>query len=418
MISAFPMFLTALVLPMLGRLWKYIAIVVLFATVPLVTNGVFQLVLLTVLFATLLHIEDGVTALQTLFLGVASFFFLEAKSIVEFVISFEALSIISFILLSKITNRDEAEATVTLFVMGAIASGIIFLGTALFVVGGGDISSEIYNKFFLEDLKPLSNLSYFGFVLLFLGVFYKFSVLPMQNWAVTTYTKGNFVHIAIISGIVKSVVVLGTLKIFYFYIIENDFSYLFLGIALASMTFGNFSALFQKRVSKIFAYSSIAQAGYMLLPFFAVNSELAGNGMIYMVVAYIFMQTASFLLLDITKAENLDDLKGLGKRNPLIALFFTIQLFSLAGIPLLAGFMSKAVVFYAVVEVGFWWVALIAFLNSALSVGYYAWIVKHIYFDKSETNRVEKISGLQTLSQTIFALGTILFGIFAGIIIF
>jgi NADH:ubiquinone oxidoreductase subunit 2 (subunit N) len=418
MITAFPMFITALLLPMLGKLWKYIAIVVLFSTIPLITNGIFPIVLLIALSATLLHIKDGVTALQTLFLGVASFFFLEAKSVVEFVITFEALSIISFILLSKITNRDEAEATVTLFIMGAIASGIIFLGTALFVVGGGDISSEIYNKFFLENLEPLSDLSYFGLVLVFLGVFYKFSVLPMQNWAITTYTKGNFVHVAIISGIVKSVIVVGTFRLFQIYIIENDFTYLFLGISIASMFFGNFSALFQTRVSKILAYSSVAQAGYMILPFVAVDSDFAGNGIIYMAVAYIFMQTSIFLLLDIAKVKNLDDLKGLGKRNPVVALFFAIQLFSLAGIPLLAGFMSKAVVFYAVVESGFWWVALIAFFNSALSVGYYAWIVKNIYFDKNEKNTIESISGWETVSQTVFALGTILFGIFAGIIIF
>jgi NADH:ubiquinone oxidoreductase subunit 2 (subunit N) len=404
MITAIPLFLSAVALPLLGRWWRYLALVSLVASLPLL-DSTFSSVLVAVLFSTLLHVKDEGTGVQTLLIGVASLFLLKAETLIEFIIGFEALSILSFILLAKLQNREEAEASVSLFIMGAVASGVIFLGTALYSLGGGDV---------MNIVSVPSDISYFGLATIFLGVFYKFSLLPMHNWAVTTYTKGNFIHIAIISGVVKSVVVLATFMSFQ--PVLGEFTNLFIFIAIASMLFGNFSALFQKRVSKILAYSSIAQAGYLLLPFVAVESSFSSSAIEYLAIAYILMQSATFLLLDIAKANNLEDLKGLGERNPLVALFFTVQLFSLGGVPLLAGFMSKAVAFYSLTEAGLWWLSLIAFLNSALSVGYYSWIVKFIYFDKSDKNGRVEITLLETFSQTILLLGTILLGIFAGFV--
>jgi NADH-quinone oxidoreductase subunit N len=139
-----------------------------------------------------------------------------------------------------------------------------------------------------------------------------------------------------------------------------------------------------------------------------------------MAIAYIFMQSAVFLLLDILRKryniQTLEEVKGLAKQNKALAFFFTVQLFSLAGIPLLAGFMGKAVVFYAGVDAGLWPVVLIALLNSALSVGYYAWIVKHLYFDESQSLPENGNERLQILSQSILLAGTVLFGIFASVV--
>ena len=119
------------------------------------------------------------------------------------------------------------------------------------------------------------------------------------------------------------------------------------------MTLGNFMALFQKRIGKILSYSSIAHAGYMLLAFVAIKSGYASTAIFYVAIAYIFMQTALFMLLDkVGKGSNtmtLNDIKGLATKDKTMALLFSVQLFSLAGIPLLAGFLSKAILVYAVV---------------------------------------------------------------------
>ena len=185
------------------------------------------------------------------------------------------------------------------------------------------------------------------------------------------------------------------------------------------MTLGNILALYQKSIARILAYSSIAHAGYMLIPFAAVASTYAPTGLLYLSVAYIFMQSAVFLILEILRKDQgiktLDDLKGLGQKNPLYALLFTVQLFSLAGIPLLAGFIAKAVAFYAGVDAGLWPLILIALLNSALSVGYYAWIVKHLYFDAAAgENRLSGIGMMPLFGQLILLGGTIYFGVVAA----
>jgi len=130
------------------------------------------------------------------------------------------------------------------------------------------------------------------------------------------------------------------------------------------------------------------------------------------------MQTSVFLILNDFRREAgvkfLKDIKGMGKRAPLHSLFFTIQLFSLAGIPLLAGFLAKAVAFYAGVDAGLWIVVLIAALNSALAVAYYVWIVKHIYLDESKSTQTIQMSAGSLIGQLILLAGTLYFGIVAS----
>jgi NADH-quinone oxidoreductase subunit N len=131
------------------------------------------------------------------------------------------------------------------------------------------------------------------------------------------------------------------------------------------------------------------------------------------------MQTSVFLLLsDLRKQADVkvvDDLKGMGTRSPIHALLFTLQLFSLAGIPLLAGFLSKAIAFYAGIDAGLWPLVLAALLNSALAVGYYAWIIKHIYFDAAPEGAPSvKMPTGSLIGQLILLAGTIYFGVVAG----
>jgi NADH-quinone oxidoreductase subunit N len=224
-----------------------------------------------------------------------------------------------------------------------------------------------------------------------------------------------------LSSVAKTVVAVAAFKLFAPFLALHSAltSPMLIALALLTMTLGNFLALKRKNLAQMLAYSSIAHAGYLLLAFVAVKSEFAKDGILYISIAYIFMQSAAFLVLDIVKKHyditTLEELSGFASQNALLAFLFTIQLFSLAGIPLLAGFLGKAVVFYAVVDAGLWWVALIALLNSALSVGYYAWVVKGIYFDSLEAKKVELLEiKLPLMAQFILLFGTLYFGVFAG----
>ena len=375
----------------------------------------FEFVLEFVLFAFLLHEKEETTQTQTLFLGASSLLLLEAKSVLDFLIAFEALSIISVVVVSFIQTKEQAEGAIKMFIAGSIATGILFLGVVFYVMGGGVL------------LAPLAHdgtffMSVGSFVML-AGVFYKLTIVPFHGWAIDSYALMRHTHAGLLSGVAKTVVALSVFKIFSPFLLEHlQLSVPLLAtLAIVTMTVGNFLALFSTKIARILSFSSIAHAGYILVAFVAVKSSYADEGILYMAIAYIFMQSGAFLALDILRKEygivTLEDIKGLASYNPLIAALFTLQLLSLAGIPLLAGFLAKAVVFYAGVDAGLWWLVLVALLNSALSVGYYAWIVKHIYFDATTKERVQtKTEYLKMASQILLAGATVVFGLFAGLV--
>ena len=375
----------------------------------------FTLIVELVLFAVVLHEDEDISITQILFIGASSLLLLESESILSFVISFESLSLISVILVSQIKTKDEAEGAVKIFIAGAMATGILFLGLSFYVMGGGILLEPI-----AVDGSVFETI---GVFIMLIALFYKLTIVPFHGWAVDSYAKVSHSHAAVLSGVAKTVVALATFKVFApFLMMHLEFTTpLIVVLALITMTLGNFLALFRENLAQMLSYSSIAHAGYLLLAFVAVQSEYAKDGILYMSIAYIFMQSAAFLVLDTLRksygVRTLKELRGFSGQNPLLAALFTIQLLSLAGIPLLAGFLGKAVLFYAVVDAGLWWVVLIALLNSALSVGYYAWVVKSIYFDKFEAKEVYFADVKLAMSaQFILVAGTIYFGIFAGVV--
>ena len=378
---------------------------------PTPQGTLFTLVLLVVLAAVVLHTENELTITQTLFLGAASAALLQSRSLLAFLIAFEGVSLVSVVLVSHIRTAEQAEGAVKIFVAGAVATGMLMLGAFLYTLDGGRA---------LEPLK--AELGYYGVAGLFvmlMGVFYKLTIVPMHAWAADTYALVRSDHAALLSGAAKTAAALGAFTLFAPALgsVLSVSVPLLVTLALVTMTLGNFMALFQRSVAKILSWSSVAHAGYMLLGFAAVASETAATGLLYMVVAYLFMQSAVFLALERWRREGrerLEHFKGLGASQPLMAIFFTIQLFSLAGIPMLAGFMGKAVLFYAGVEAGLWWAVLVALLNSALSVGYYAWVVKHLWFDEAavETKGTPPEKTI-VAAQGVLLLGTLWFGIFA-----
>jgi len=245
----------------------------------------------------------------------------------------------------------------------------------------------------------------------------------MHGWASDAYAQINHAVASILSGLIKSVVLVAVFKAFYpfFKSFPSVSVVIFSFFAIVTMTLANFMALWQKRVSKVLAYSSIAHSGYALVPFAAVASKFAYSGVLYYAIAYTFMQTSVFMILNGLRKDlgikYIEDLKGLGKKSKVYAFFFTVQLFSLAGIPLLAGFLSKAVAFYAGIDAGLWPLVLVALLNSALAVAYYAWLVKFIYFDEPQDDKTSQIPVGALIGQAILLAGTIYFGIVAGQII-
>ena len=376
-----------------------------------------EYVVLASLLAVVLSVVDFERPLivQVLLIGAISIALLETNNLFVFVVLFEILAVVSYVLVANIRNKSNAEGAVKTFIAGAVASGIILLGFALYSFG---TESFAYN-----DMDTASSLTLISVAIMLAGLFYKMTIVPMHAWAADAYSQVNHTVAALLSGVIKSVMLVVVFRAFYPYLaaFPQVNVWIFGFFALVTMTIANFMALWQKRVSRILAYSSIAHSGYALIPFAAASSEYAYAGIVYYAVAYSFMQTSVFLLLsDLRKqadVKNIDDLKGMGARSPLHALLLTLQLFSLAGIPMLGGFMSKAVAFYAGVDAGLWPLVLAALLNSALAVGYYAWMIKHLYFDAADEGaEAIKIPIGSLIGQLILLAGTIYFGIAAGTI--
>ena len=372
-----------------------------------------------VLLATLAAVSLSLTGFerpmiaQMLFLGGVSLALLEVNNFFIFIVLFEVIAIISYVLVANIRNYYNAEGAVKTFIAGAVASGVILLGFAMFTL--------VTESFDYARMNVNGKFTLIAAAIMLAGIFYKLTVVPMHAWASDAYSQINHAAAAILSGVIKSVMLVAVFKAFYkFLIVYPTVSVLIFGFfAILTITLANFMALWQRRISKILAYSSIAHSGYALIPFAAAASSYAYAGILYYAIAYMLMQTSVFLLMNNLRKDMgvkyIEDIKGLGSRSPLYALFFTVQLFSLAGIPLLAGFLAKAVAFYAGIDAGLWPLVLVALLNSALAVGYYAWIVKHIYFDKAAEGAGRIAIPRGTLvGQSVLLAGTIYFGIVAS----
>ena len=352
---------------------------------------------------------------QMLFIGGLSLGILETNNMFVFIVLFEAIAIVSYVLAANIRNYYNAEGAIKTFIAGAVAGGVILLGFAIFTV--------VTPTFDYATMDSNSKYALVAAAIMLAGIFYKLTIVPMHGWASDAYSQINHAVAAILSGLIKSVILVAVFNAFspFFKSFPSVSVVIFSFFAIVTMTLANFMALWQKRVSKVLAYSSIAHSGYALIPFAAIASKYAYSGVLYYAIAYIFMQTAVFMVLNGLRKElgikYIEDLKGLGKRSGVYAFFFTAQLFSLAGIPLLAGFLSKAVAFYAGVDAGLWPLVLVALLNSALAVAYYAWLIKFIYFDAPTEEKTATISTGALIGQTILLAGTIYFGIVAGQII-
>ncbi len=379
-------------------------------------TNLFLLVIFIALLAFTLSEDKEINITQSLFIGAASVLILRSATLLTFVFSFEAVSIISFAVVGHIRSSIQADGAVKMFISGALATALIVLGLALFTFGGGNFNLSLSNMHFNAFMEV-------GLWVMLGGIFYKLTIVPMHAWAADSYANIKPSSAALLSGIAKSVVFVAVLKLFEPFFIQTLHVSIFILIVLSvlTMTLGNILAMFQKRVGKMLAYSSIAQAGYMLMVFIAVKSSYAQIGLLYLAIAYVFMQTALYLLLDNIGGGisdiTLDDVKGLVKKDRLVSFFFAVQIFSLAGVPLLAGFMGKAIATYAVVDAGYWIVALIALLNSTFSIGYYGWFIKNIYFDHSvKQSRVMSVTTSAKIAQIILLGGTLFFGIFAFVV--
>ncbi len=339
-------------------------------------------------------------------------------------ISLETVSLTSYILAGFLTHSPRSsEAAFKYITYGAVASGTMLFGLSLLfgMTGTGDlaqIGGRLTELLASGEVAPLAVLIAITFVLA--GVGYKIASVPFHMWSPDVYEGAPIPITAFLSVASKSAGFALFIRFFYAGFGNTelmqavDWPFMLAIVSALTMTVGNLAALPQQNVKRLLAYSSIAHGGYLLMGGVLLTSQGVGAILFYLVV-YLFMNLGAFyvvvLIANEVGSEMVDGYRGLSSRAPLVAWAMVIFLVSLAGIPPFAGFFGKWLLFTAVLEQGYYWLALVGLLNSVVSLYYYARIVKAMFFEDAgeETESVPFSTGTFAL-LSVFVIPTIFIG--------
>ena len=327
-----------------------------------------------------------------------------ANSLVTIFIALELASLPSYALVAFLkTNRGSVEGGLKYFLIGALSSAILIYGISLIYGATGSLQLEAVADGLTEDHASLLGL---GVLMIIGGVAFKTASVPFHFWAPDAYTGAPAPVAAFLSSASKAAGFVIGFRIFIeafpldvVLAMGVDWVLVFQVLAVVTMTVGNVAAATQTEVKRMLAYSSIGHAGYALIGLAALtnagpyNELVLGAGMMHLLV-YGFMNTGAFLFIALVEYWDLgrgfDDLNGLAKQAPIASIAMTILLFNLAGLPIGGGFLTKYFLFAGAVSAGFWWLAAVGALNSALSLYYYSRVVKAMWIEEpTGTARIE-----------------------------
>ena len=333
----------------------------------------------------------------------------------------EIMSIPLYILTgSDKRNLKSNEAALKYFLMGAFSTGIMLMGIA-FIYGGTPNASFFINNILL-GVGKMPVMIATGLVLLVVSLSFKVSAAPFHFWTPDVYDGAPTVFTSFMSTIVKVAGFFAFVRLFEnsFGAIHAQWQTLIIVITVATLLIGNITAVFQQSVKRMLAYSSIAQAGFMLLALFALNSR-AKEGLVLYSAAYSLATIGLFSILIKMKDYTIDGFNGLSKKQPLLALSAVIFLLSLTGIPLTAGFQSKFYMLMAAVENGHsFWLVIVAVIFAAISAYYYFRIIQAMYFKEPEKEDVIDATDISMGFKVLLVITAaliILLGIYPEIII-
>ncbi len=296
-------------------------------------------------------------------------------------IGIEILSIPQYILAgSDKRNLKSSEASLKYFLMGSFTTGILLMGITLLY--GASRSFNIMEIASMLNSDALNPLALAGILFIMIAFAFKVSAAPMHMWTPDVYDGSPTPFTAYMSTVLKAAAFFAFLRLFQvsFNTLSAHWTLILAIITAATLLVGNVTAVFQQSVKRMLAYSSIAQAGFMLFAVLAVN-KFAWQGIIIYAAAYSVATIGLFSVLVKLKDFTYDGFNGLAKKEPFLAFTASIFLFSLAGIPLTGGFMAKYYVLLAVVQQGqLMWLVIFALLMAAISVFYYFRVIIAMYF--------------------------------------
>ncbi len=334
------------------------------------------------------------------------------------IVAWELMSIPTYVL-AGFHKRDTVsnEAAIKYFLFGALSTGIIIYGISLAygLTGSTNIAIVLQELVQIDgELRPVALMALAMFIA---GFGFKLALVPFHMWLPDAYEGSPTTVSTLLAAATKKAGFAAAFRVIIFGMVALNLEWsLVLGIlAILTMIIGNLAALTQKSITRMLAYSSIGHAGYILIGLsLAPFSILAMQGSLFHILNHAVMKSAAFIaaaaVIVTLATSNIDSYKGLGKRMPVTALVMTISLLALAGIPPLNGFWSKFILFSSAIDAGStvsWGpaLAIAGILTSALSLGYYGWIIRKMYFEESPTAETKRVKEPRLiLFVLIFAL--------------
>ncbi len=366
--------------------------------------------------------EESIGEYYFLLLNAAIAMLLAASSdnLLMIYISLEMLSLVSYILVAFLKHDPmSSEGALKYFLFGALSTGIMLYGISLAygIFGTLDLSS-ISQIISSGNVNPLSGSIIL--VLILAGLCFKCALVPFHMWAPDAYEGAPTAITAFISAGPKAIGFAVLLRVF-----TNNFSGLYADwptlvmlISIFTMTIGNVIAISQTNIKRMLAYSSIAQAGYMLIGF-VVGTASGTEGLLYYIFAYALMNLGAFgcvvLISNSIKSDSIEDYSGLYKNDPVPAFMLSVFLLSLAGIPPLAGFVGKFLVFAAAVQAKFIVLAVAGAVNSVVAAYYYMRIIKYMYLDEPKAVVFAERSVPIQIAMMIVMAGVLIAGLYPSL---
>jgi NADH-quinone oxidoreductase subunit N len=310
---------------------------------------------------------------------------ISAGDLIMLYLGLELMSLALYVVAAS--NRDNAKSTeagLKYFVLGALSSGMLLYGSSLIYGFTGTVEFSGI----AAAVTGRSSGVVFGLVFLLAGLCFKVSAVPFHMWTPDVYEGAPTPVTAFFASAPKvaALAVFTRVTLTAFPGIVPQWQQILVFVAIASMALGSFAAIGQKNIKRLMAYSSIGHMGFALVGLASGTVEGAQGVLIYIAI-YVAMTLGTFAVILTMKrngqaVEQISDFAGLSRTNPLLAFFFAMLLFSLAGIPPLAGFFAKWYVFVAAIKAGLFTLAVIGVLTSVVGAFYYLTIVKVMYFDE------------------------------------
>jgi NADH-quinone oxidoreductase subunit N len=341
-----------------------------------------------------------------------------ASELLTAYISLELLSFSLYVLTSyaKFDLRSN-EGGLKYMLLGAFASALLLYGISMIYGATGSTEYAAIGEALSGDTSDIDEALFLGLALIIAGLGFKVAAVPFHMWTPDAYEGAPLPVTALISAISKSAGFALFLKLFAeaFEPKIDDWRYFIAGLSVATMILGNLVAIQQSNIKRLLAYSSIGQVGYLLMGIAALSPD-SGSALVLHMIGYVVTNLAAFVCVIIyynwTGKEEVKDFAGLAERAPFLAVCLSIALFSLAGMPLFAGFATKFILFQAAAQEDLLWLAGVAVTMSFVSLYYYLIIVKEMYLGQPEEPSRFPTPWLEYGALSLLIAGVFLIGLY------